>query len=94
MSTDPRPRGVLFHWVANIVFASLALFAGVIFGERIPREKYGLVFFIIASVALLLVPLTRSWERAGIEKRRQAQQVTDEAEVPEGPHMKGPGNAN
>jgi hypothetical protein len=91
MTTDPRPRGVLFHWVANIFFASLALLAGVIFGERIPREKYGLVFVIIALGALLLVPLTRSWERAGIEKRRRAQQGADEAEVSEVSEPEDPG---
>ena len=73
---DSRPRGVLFHWVGNIFFASLALFGGVLFGERIPRERFGLVAVIIALVALLLVPITRSWERSGIEKRRREREAS------------------
>ncbi len=80
---DPRPRGVLFHWVANIFFASLALFAGMLFGERVPRERFGLVFVIIALAALILVPITRSWERSGIEKRRRAKEELQQGNDPD-----------
>ena len=69
---ESKPRGVIFHWAANIVFATLALTAGVLFGERIPRDKLGLWVLIIVLVALLLVPLTRRWERTGIENRAKA----------------------
>ncbi|HEX2259911.1 MAG TPA: hypothetical protein VHJ40_09255, partial [Actinomycetota bacterium] len=49
-----------------------ALTAGVLFGERIPRDKLGLWVLIIVLVALLLVPVTRRWERTGIENRARA----------------------
>ncbi len=69
---ESKPKGVIFHWAANIVFATLALTAGVLFGERIPRDKLGLWVLIIVVVALLLVPVTRGWERTGIENRAKA----------------------
>jgi hypothetical protein len=69
---ESKPRGVIFHWAANIVFATLALTAGVLFGERIPRDKLGLWVLIIVLVGLLLVPVTRRWERTGIENRARA----------------------
>lgn len=67
-----QPRGLAFHWLANMVLASLALFAGALFGERIPRDQLGIAFVAVAAVALALVPLTRYWERSGIEGRRKA----------------------
>lgn len=69
---ESKPRGVIFHWAANVVFATLALTAGVLFGERIPRDKLGLWVLIIILVGLLLVPVTRRWERTGIENRARA----------------------
>jgi uncharacterized membrane protein YfcA len=69
---ESKPRGVIYHWAANIVFATLAVSAGVLFGERIPRDKFRLWVLIIVLVALLLVPVTRRWERTGIEKRARA----------------------
>ena len=66
-----QPRSFTFHWIVNIVLASLALFAGALFGERIPKDKLGLAFLGVVAVALALVPLTRRWEHAGIEKRKQ-----------------------
>ena len=69
---ESKPRGVIFHWAANVVSATLALTAGVLFGERIPRDKLGLWVLIIILVGLLLVPVTRRWERTGIENRARA----------------------
>ncbi|MGI8427207.1 MAG: hypothetical protein ACR2FO_07940 [Actinomycetota bacterium] len=85
MSADQRPerpRSFAFHWIVNILLATLALFAGALFGERIPKDKLGLAFMGVAAVALALVPLTRRWENAGIEKRRAGP----------GPEKKTPGD--
>ncbi|MGH2771997.1 MAG: hypothetical protein ACRDIU_02505 [Actinomycetota bacterium] len=65
-------RGFVFHWVANIFFASVALLGLIIFGERIPRDMFGLVFTAVVAIALVMVPLTMSWEKAGNERRRRA----------------------
>ena len=70
MQKQPQ-RSFIFHWLANILFASVALFAGLIFGEKIPRDKLGMAFAGVALVALAMVPLTRRWEKAGIAKRQQ-----------------------
>jgi hypothetical protein len=67
--TEEQPRGLLFHFVFNMVFASLAIGAGALFGERIPKDKLGIVFLGVALIALLLLPVTRRWERSGIAKR-------------------------
>lgn len=67
---DEQPRGLLFHWVANILLATLAVFSGVLFGERIPRNRLGLLAAAVMVAGLLLIPLTRRWERAGIRKRQ------------------------
>jgi len=72
----------------NILLATLALFAGALFGERIPKDKLGLAFLGVLAVALALVPLTRHWESVGIEKRRAGPSVPkkknpDDPEDPE-----------
>ncbi|HEX2179249.1 MAG TPA: hypothetical protein VHL54_06990 [Actinomycetota bacterium] len=64
-----QPRGVIFHWVANMLFAGIALFSGILFGLEVPKN---LVLPIIVLGALTLIPVTRRWERSGI-RNRQAQ---------------------
>jgi hypothetical protein len=68
--TEEKPRGILFHWVANMFFASLALAGGILFGERVPESKLGLLPILVPAVGLALIPLTRRWERMGIERRK------------------------
>jgi threonine/homoserine efflux transporter RhtA len=69
-----EPRGLLFHWVANMFFAGIALFSGVLFGLEVPKNS---AFLIVVVGALILIPVTRRWERTGIQKRQ--------AEAPEEP---------
>lgn len=76
-----KPRSVAFHWLTNMVLASLALFAGALFGEMVPREQMGVAFVAVAAVALALVPLTRYWEKTGIEGRRKAAEQAKKAEA-------------
>lgn len=66
-----QPRGILFHWMANMAFAGIALGAGVLFGLRIPGDRVSLMVAIIAFVAFLMIPLTRKWDRDGIAKRQE-----------------------
>lgn len=70
-----QPRGVLFHWVANMFFAGVALFSGILFGLELPKDK---VWPIIVSGALILIPVTRRWERSGIHKRQALAAQTEE----------------
>lgn len=67
---EEKPRSIFYHWIANIAFASLALAAGALFGERIPKERFPIAAAAVTAVALALVPVTRRWEMSGIEKRR------------------------
>lgn len=60
-------RGLLFHWVANMFFAGVALFSGVLFGLDVPTDK---AVAIVVLGALLLIPVTRRWERTGMQKRQ------------------------
>lgn len=62
-----QPRGVLFHWVANMFFAGVALFSGILFGLELSKDR---VLPIIVLGALILIPVTRRWERSGIHKRQ------------------------
>lgn len=62
-----EPRGLLFHWVANMFFAGIALFSGVLFGLRVPTDK---AVAIVVVGALVLIPVTRRWERTGMQKRQ------------------------
>lgn len=62
-----EPRGLLFHWVANMFFAGIALFSGVLFGLRVPTDR---AVVIVVVGALILIPVTRRWERAGMQKRQ------------------------
>jgi hypothetical protein len=64
---EEESRGLLFHWVANMFFAGIALFSGVLFGLEIPMEK---AILVVVVGALILIPVTRRWERTGIQKRR------------------------
>ncbi|HEX2052935.1 MAG TPA: hypothetical protein VHJ78_04295 [Actinomycetota bacterium] len=64
--TDEKPRGALFHWVANMFFAGIALFGGMLFGLEVPRDR---VVLIVVLGALILIPITRRWERTAISKR-------------------------
>lgn len=85
-----EPRGIAFHWLANMVLASIALFAGVLFGERIPREQLGVAFLAVSAVALALVPLTRYWEKTGIRARQKAaEQAQAEGTDTEAPKDRG-----
>jgi hypothetical protein len=68
--TEEKPRSLVFHWVANMFFATLALGGGILFGERVPQDRVGLLPILIPAVGLALIPLTRRWERMGIEKRK------------------------
>ena len=68
--TEEKPRGLLFHWVGNMVFACLALAGGILFGERVPENRVGLLPILVPAIGLLLVPVTRRWERMGIERRK------------------------
>jgi hypothetical protein len=68
--TEEKPRSVFFHWVGNMFFASLALAGGILFGERVPANRLGLLPILVPAIGLLLIPLTRRWERKGIEKRK------------------------
>lgn len=70
-----QPRGPLFHWVANMTFAGIAVGAGVLFGLRVPENRVSLVVAVIALVAFLMIPLTRRWDRDGVATR-QAEQDT------------------
>lgn len=68
MQDEPEePRGILFHWVANIFFAGIALYSGILFGVAIPSDR---AVMLIVVGALALIPVTRRWERAGISKRQ------------------------
>lgn len=71
-----QPRGILFHWVANMAFAGIALGAGILFGLRIHEGRTSLMFTIIALVGFLMIPLTRKWDRDGIAKRQAEQDAT------------------
>lgn len=71
-----QPRGILFHWVANMAFAGIALGAGILFGLRIHEGRASLMFAIIALVGFLMIPLTRKWDRDGIAKRQAEQDTT------------------
>ena len=51
-------------------FATLALLGGIIFGERPSNTFIGLLPFVVPLIGLALIPVTRRWERMGIEKRR------------------------
>jgi hypothetical protein len=62
-----EPRGLLFHWVANMFFAGIALFSGVLFGLEVPKDK---AFLIVVVGAAILIPVTRRWERTGMQKRQ------------------------
>jgi hypothetical protein len=64
-----QPRGVIFHWVANMFFAGIALFSGILFGLEVPKNMVLPIIFLGAS---MLIPVTRRWERSGI-RSRQAQ---------------------
>jgi threonine/homoserine efflux transporter RhtA len=64
---EEEPRGLLFHWVANMFFAGIALFSGVLFGLEVPNDK---AILIVVVGALILIPVTRRWERTGIQKRQ------------------------
>jgi hypothetical protein len=64
---EEESRGLLFHWVANMFFAGIALFSGVLFGLEIPVEK---AILVVVVGALILIPVTRRWERTGIQKRQ------------------------
>jgi hypothetical protein len=71
-----QPRGVIFHWVANMFFAGIALFSGILFGLEVPKDT---VLPIIVFGALILIPVTRRWERSGISKRQaQAAQAGED----------------
>lgn len=61
-------RSLLFHWVANMFFAGIALFSGVLFGLKVPADK---AVLIVVVGALVLIPVTRRWERTGIQKRQE-----------------------
>jgi hypothetical protein len=61
-----QPRSLIFHWVANMFFAGVALLSGVLFGLRLPTDT---AILIVVLGALVLIPVTRRWERTGIEKR-------------------------
>lgn len=65
--TQEEPRGLLFHWVANMFFAGVALFSGVLFGLDVPTDK---AVAIVVLGALFLMPVTRRWERSGMQKRQ------------------------
>lgn len=78
-----HPRGVLFHWVANMAFAGIALGAGVLFGLQIPEGRASWVVAIIALVGFVMIPLTRKWDRDGIAKRQANQDVTAEPDGPD-----------
>lgn len=62
-----RPNSFLFHWIANIFFASVALLGGKLFGLEVSGRG---AIIVIVFGALLLVPVTRRWERTAIEGRR------------------------
>lgn len=62
-----EPRGLLFHWVANMFFAGVALFSGVLFGLDVPTDK---AVAVVVLGALILIPVTRRWERSGMQKRQ------------------------
>ncbi len=62
-----EPRGLIFHWVANMFFAGVALLSGVLFGLDLPMDRAAP---IVAVGALVLIPVTRRWERTGIQKRQ------------------------
>jgi len=74
--TNPQPggeapRSLGFHWTANVLLATLALFAGALFGEKISSDQMPVAFAAIVGIGLALVPVTRHWENLGIEKRRK-----------------------
>jgi hypothetical protein len=87
-----QPRSVAFHWLANMVLASLALFAGALFGEMVPTEQMGVAFVAVAAIALALVPLTRYWEKTGIEGRRKAAEQAKKAGAEKAPSDKTDGD--
>lgn len=62
-----QPRGIFFHWAANMVFAGIALFGGILFGMEVPKDR---VVPIIVLGALALIPFTRRWERNAMNNRR------------------------
>lgn len=61
-------------------FAGVALFSGVIFGLRIPTDR---AILIVVVGAFVLIPLTRRWERTGIEKRMAQVDEATGADSPE-----------
>lgn len=75
-----EPRGILFHWVANMFFAGIALFSGILFGLEVPKDW---AFVIIVVGALILIPVTRRWERGGIDKRQVQAAEAKEQDFPE-----------
>lgn len=77
-----RPRPVLFHWVANMVFAGVALMGGVLFGERVPPETLRLLPVMVPVIGLLLLPITRRWERLGMEKRKAQARTKGDPSAP------------
>lgn len=75
-----QPRGLLFHWVANMFFAGVALFSGVLFGLQVPTDK---AVLIVVVGALVLIPVTRRWERTGMAKRMAQVDEAPGADSPE-----------
>lgn len=67
VDVEEEPRGLLFHWVANMFFAGIALYSGVLFGLEAPLDR---ALVIIVVGALILIPVTRRWERTGMQKRQ------------------------
>lgn len=65
-------------------FAGLALGGGILFGERVPADAVRLVPLMIPVIGALLIPLTRRWERMGMDKRKAAAQ-SQRNENPTGP---------
>ncbi|MGQ0678118.1 MAG: hypothetical protein ACT4OM_00410 [Actinomycetota bacterium] len=65
-----KPRPLLFHWIMNTFFAGVALFGGVLFGERIPHDVAQILPVAIPIIGLALIPVTRRWERNGMERRK------------------------
>lgn len=47
-------------------FAGIALAGGMLFGLKVPQDR---AVLIVVVGALILIPITRRWERTGIQKR-------------------------
>ncbi|CAN5880994.1 hypothetical protein BH23ACT12_BH23ACT12_19520 [soil metagenome] len=75
-----EPRGLLFHWVANTFFAGVALYSGILFGVEVPKDK---ALSIIVVGALILIPVTRRWERTGMRKRQDQAAASSEPDTSE-----------